>query len=265
MILLIDGDVLLYRFGWRGQEGADWDGDGEKTDWLVNEEMTVDEMHEFIRHLKKTTRCKKARLCLSGPEVFRYDILSTYKHNRKDVQKPQLYHKLKTEIYEHYNVIEKVKLEADDCLGIMSTLKPDKCIIASIDKDLTQIPGWYFNWDKMTEPVYIPEEQANLKFYEQILTGDPGDGFSGVPGIGPVKATKIINEVYADVTNPTEDDFWDAIVTAYHKKELSEEYALKQARMARILRADDWDETNQLPIYWRPGCYPLTTPDNSES
>lgn len=253
-ILLIDGDVLLYRFGHRGQESADWDGDGEKHTWTINEDMTIHEMHDFIKWLKEKTGCTKVWICLSGSssDIFRYKILSTYKHNRKDKEKPELFKVLREELIEQYTIAQKPNLEADDGLGIISTSMPGKCIVCTIDKDLQQIPGMFFNFDKDEEPREISKEDADLFFYKQILTGDPTDGFSGAPGIGTKTADKIINGVYGELAHPSEADIWKAIVETYERKGQTEEYALTMARMARILRVEDWDIERQEPIYWEP-------------
>jgi hypothetical protein len=39
---------------------------------------------------------------------------------------------------------------------------------------------------------------------------------------------------------------------AYEKKKLTAEDALRNARLARILRWDDWDRKKKEPILWRP-------------
>ena len=45
---------------------------------------------------------------------------------------------------------------------------------------------------------------------------------------------------------------WKPIVDAFAEKDLSEEIALKNARLAKILQANDYDFTNQQPILWTP-------------
>ena len=45
---------------------------------------------------------------------------------------------------------------------------------------------------------------------------------------------------------------WEAVVAEYKRQELDESYALTQARLARILRASDWDIRRKKPILWRP-------------
>jgi hypothetical protein len=45
---------------------------------------------------------------------------------------------------------------------------------------------------------------------------------------------------------------WELIVEAYAKKDLTEADALQQARVARILRFDDYDFNKKKPILWTP-------------
>jgi hypothetical protein len=49
-----------------------------------------------------------------------------------------------------------------------------------------------------------------------------------------------------------EDYVWRAIVAAYEKAGKDVAYALTMARVARILRASDYDFDNQRPILWTP-------------
>ena len=94
----------------------------------------------------------------------------------------------------------------------------------------------------------------------QTLTGDTCDGFPGCPGIGPVKAKKLIDNVGSEafeVYNREGRDvfhqfMWACIVAAYAKKGRDAQYALTQARVARILRHDDYDFKTGRPILWEP-------------
>jgi DNA polymerase-1 len=45
---------------------------------------------------------------------------------------------------------------------------------------------------------------------------------------------------------------WEAVLAEYKRQELDEKYALTQARLARILRASDWDNKKKKPILWSP-------------
>ena len=92
--------------------------------------------------------------------------------------------------------------------------------------------------------IEVTPEEADRWFYMQTLTGDATDGYSGCPGGGPKKAEAILE---AAGENP-----WPAIVAAYEKAGLSEEAALQQARVARILRASDYNFKKKEPILWKP-------------
>jgi DNA polymerase-1 len=89
----------------------------------------------------------------------------------------------------------------------------------------------------------------------QVLTGDTCDGYSGCPGIGKKKAEKILNEAIDSYSGDfvTKEEFiWSFIIPAYLSKGLSEEDALTQARVARILRKDDYDFKKGEVKLWSP-------------
>ena len=69
----------------------------------------------------------------------------------------------------------------------------DISIIASIDKDLKQVPGRHYNFvTRVMEDV--SEFQGWYNFYTQLLVGDPTDNIKGCPGIGKVKAAKALRD-----------------------------------------------------------------------
>ena len=74
--------------------------------------------------------------------------------------------------------------------------------------------------------IEVTEEDANYNHLLQALTGDAVDGYSGCPGIGIKRASRLLDA----------DASWDSVIAAYDKAGLTEEDALVQARVARILR-----------------------------
>ena len=243
--LLIDADIVVFKTAIALEEKpTDW-GDG-----LVSEGSPENfpkariNAVQFIKYLQRSTWATKTTLCFTAKDNFRYDVLPAYKENRKDLDKPKLFTKLKRYLENNYSCKVKPKLEADDTLGILSTLDPGNCVIATIDKDLKQIPGKHFNWN-WNRPFEVDEYYANLYFYQQILTGDPVDGYKGIPGVGPAGAEKILKTV-------TDEDYWSTIVRAYEAKGLTEEDALQQARVARMCRAEDYDFKKEEVIWWKP-------------
>jgi DNA polymerase-1 len=60
--------------------------------------------------------------------------------------------------------------------------------------------------------------------------------------MGPKKAEKLLAEAPS----------WAPVVKAFTDAKLTADDALKQARLARILRWDDWDKEKKEPILWTP-------------
>ncbi len=124
------------------------------------------------------------------------------------------------------------QLEADDAMGIFAT-KFEGNIIVSPDKDMRQIPGKLYNLEDTT--TITPEEGAKWHLI-QTLAGDQTDGYSGVPGIGVKRATTLFEK---------EGYSWSTVVKAFEDKGLTEEDALCNARLARILTDEDYDSQNK--------------------
>ena len=244
--LLIDGDILLYRFAHSNEYSIEWE-EGVHSRVVSGEEAIAD-LERFINDIQENTGAvsKAPIIVFSGKNNFRYTVLPTYKHNRAGNVKPELYQHLKDYLRENYVWKEIEGLEGDDVMGIMATKNPGKYIIASIDKDMMQIPGSHYNWNH-DESREVEEYEGDITFYTQVLTGDPTDGYAGIPGIGPKKAEKILQEGISEGWT-----VWGTICLAYEAAGLTEADALQQARVARILRHTDYDFKNKQVILWTP-------------
>jgi DNA polymerase-1 len=131
-------------------------------------------------------------------------------------------------------------LEADDALGIYATKEPGH-ILCSPDKDMRQIPGQLYD---LTDGVVTVEPEEGRRWHLiQTLAGDQTDGYAGVPGIGIKRAVALFEK---------EGYTWDTVVKAFAEKDLGEDVALMNARLAKILQCDDYDFTNQKPRLWSP-------------
>lgn len=157
---------------------------------------------------------------VSGENNFRKEIDPNYKANRSQPS-PKWREVCKQHLIDKYGAIEAHGCEADDYCGIYQS---DSTIICGIDKDLLQIPGKHWSWeivrkDKVVRPSQfhnISELDGLKNFYKQVLTGDTSDNIIGIKGIGPVKASKLIDgleteeEIYTKVydvyTEDCEDD-----------------------------------------------------------
>ena len=244
--LLIDTDIVAYKCASVNQTDYDW-GDGV-TSRVVNRDKAFDQALTVIEDLLTELKADKAIVCLTDKDNFRHGVLPSYKGNRKGVEKPELLQEIKDYLAANYESYTRPTLEADDVMGILSThpkLILGKKIIVSEDKDMKTIPGWLYNPRKDKKPYRVTKEAADRYHLYQTLIGDATDGYKGCPGIGPKKGEAVL-----DGAEPHE--WWDAVVETYESKGLTEEDALVQARVARILRAVDYDFKNKEVILWEP-------------
>lgn len=268
--LLIDADLMAYRAAAGTQETHDW-GEGivsVSTDIDAAKRQLRDEIDRFMA----ATDATDFLICLSDDfNNFRKDVDPTYKQSRKEVERPELLYVLKDWLAERFTYRRVPTLEADDILGIMSTeAHQGTRIMVSQDKDMKTIPGYLYRpYDETPEVQAISLEEADRFHLWQTLTGDAVDFYPGCPGVGPVAADKLLDgnlgwEDYVHVMKSgprkgqeevrwrpkTFDRTWDAVVSAFRKAGKTAKDALVQARLARILRASDFD--GRRPILWTP-------------
>ena len=75
------------------------------------------------------------------------------------------------------------------------------------------------------------------------MAGDQTDGYSGIPGVGIKRAQTIFED---------KGYSWKTVLESFKEKGMTEEDALVNARLARILTVDDYDFENKQPIPWTP-------------
>ena len=239
-VLLIDGDLYLFKACAAAEIEVDW---GEDI-WslMTNLRDAKDIFNRTIDKIIDATDCDNLIVAFSDSKNFRSDVDPTYKWGRKKTRKPVGYKGMIEWVKETRKTAQIPMLEADDVLGICGSAPGFNVIMVSDDKDLKSVPGQLYR--PMTgEYSTISKKQADMWFYKQALMGDATDGYSGCPGIGEKTAEKIL----------ASDCSWDAVVKTYASKNLNQGHALTQARLARILRYDDWDHEKQLIKLWEPG------------
>lgn len=121
--------------------------------------------------------------------------------------------------------IKDLQYEADDLIADRAReLGEEHVVVISIDKDLRMnIPGIHFSYyrpikkdeygfkeiSEMVGLSHVSKEEAELNFWTSMLTGDSTDGIKGVPGIGKVKAAKIL---------ATSENYKLSVIEAYQKQ-----------------------------------------------
>lgn len=235
--LLIDGDMVVFQITIGHEQEIQWDDEVHTLHSRFSD--CVDTFDEYMKNIEEELNAGTSIFAFSGHDNFRKTVSPDYKSNRKKTRKPLAYKRLRDHIESLYTHKCEDNLEADDVLGIMATSGQYKnTIIVSDDKDLLSIPGRTYRLGQLHD---ITVDEADKNFLMQTLTGDVTDGYKGCPGVGPKKAESIL-----------QIPSWDQVANAYVIAGLTEEDALTQARLARILRASDWDQDNRRVILWQP-------------
>ena len=243
--LLIDADFFWYRAASAAEDEHEYNpdltvivGDFKRGKQIVKQELN-----------KLTTRFDSNDLILyfTDTKNFRKEIDPNYKGNRTK-RKPCGYLKLKNWGMETYPSQVIPNLEADDALGIAATSGEfTNFVLISPDKDLQQIPCRLYN---LKEEWTVDPKDAERKLYEQALTGDSTDGYTGCVGCGPKRAGLILDKA--------KGNYWPAVVKAFEAAGHTYEDALRNLRLARILQTDDWDAKTQTPILITPNVEALS-------
>jgi DNA polymerase-1 len=247
--LLIDADIIAYKCSSATESSWDFNETGEGTVFADFDTARVN-AEKAVEELRKTLAADEVIICLSDPHAnFRKVLTPTYKSKRVTVAKPVNLQATKDWLAENYRSYMKPTLEGDDVAGILAThptLIPGTRILVSDDKDLRQIPGKLFV-PRTGERLVISQLDGDRFHMKQTLTGDPTDGYSGCPRIGPkspfVAALDRCEDAYA---------LWQVVLSGYESKGVPVEEAILQARLARILRWPDWDAEAQAPRLWSP-------------
>lgn len=265
--VLIDADPLVISCGIVNEFEQEWDDDV----WTLscNVRQVKADVMDAAERIKKDLKADEMILFISQGRTFRHDLSPAYKAGRG--RKPVGTNEVKRWLVEEMGAKLKPGIEADDALGIMAThptlIKGEK-IVASVDKDLKTIPGKLYRDGVVTD---ITPEDAEKFFLMQTLMGDPTDGYPGCPGVGPVRAELALSELLA--VEPYEHTFksgprkgtsetryrdipardrWHVVTSHFEAAGLTEDDALLQARLARILHYTDYDFKKKEPILWTP-------------
>jgi len=248
-ILIIDGDVLAYNScppRWESKASKqgdkyirelDIDGNNKVLEYTKEEDAQYLQIcwnnfkSNYQKLMDKFFAIESLMAVAKGPH-FRDRIYSDYKGHRKKNQLQSFVTEVrKLAVYEGYAVFAEDR-EADDYIRTWA----EECrrankrfIICSIDKDLKCIPGTHYKLnDKPT--IEISEKEAMNFYYRQLLMGDPTDKIPGLPGVGPVKAKKYLEDC------KTEEDYRQEILGCY-KATYGEEwkdYLLSNGKLIHI-------------------------------
>lgn len=224
--VLIDGDILVYRTGFAGQQtlvsavlpdgAVVVDGAKNKTECLAElanvgvpeadvqfrKEVSLDSLGNVFHSLDVqlesilgTLSAKSSRVFITGSGNYRELLAKTlpYKGNRV-AEKPVRYQELRDRLVKRWGAEVCQGHEADDAIAAALTGANEYTVAVSIDKDLRQVPGWHWNWLKDDGPQYITHMDGMFNLFCQVLSGDATDNIPGLHKVGPKTAEKWLLE-----------------------------------------------------------------------
>ena len=219
----------------------------------------------MINNILDCVDADEHKIFITGKGNFREEVatIAPYKGNRDEAHKPIHYKAIGEYLVNHWGADVVPDMEADDAMGIMQWKhlpfeEPEdryNTVICTLDKDLNMIPGLHYNW-KNEEFSFITEQEANVFFYRQLLTGDATDNIIGCgkreetvyksgkkkgqkymkrKGIGPKKAEQLIP------SHATEEEMYKTVKKEYEAlfKDEWEEKLRENADLLWIRREED--------------------------
>ena len=185
-VVLIDADSIYFQASYR----------------LKKNEVRK-KIDEIMSDIEGKSFMAQQLVAVKGKGNFRKDLYPLYKANRNRDYDPEhaaalnYGHKY---MVEKYNAVMANGMEADDlvCIWAYEAREQERnYLIAGIDKDLKQIPGHHYNFNKQ-EFDFVDDDTAHRNLMLQCLTGDGGDNIPGIKGIGPKKAANILGSTRMD-------------------------------------------------------------------
>lgn len=262
-----EGEPVLIRFedGEQGETALKayktWkEAQGENINVLREDKILTPEPVEFALHTVKAQvsgielavrdhffTCARLYPILSGPGNYREDIatIRPYKGNRKAAP-PIHYQNIRNYLTSTCGAKVVHGREADDEVSILAhraRADKDAYVVATIDKDLDQIPGWHYDYLKKVF-YHISEDAARKVFWAQVLSGDSSDNVPGCWKMGVVGA----NEIIQTIDDGRGDEYlWEAVIDEYARSmtlpgcpytdRKAEDVALETAQLVYIQKA----------------------------
>lgn len=267
-VLLVDGDALAYAAAAATESTVCWGAPPEDAAqaagasdddalWTTYAEpgASVSALEAELAALRAAFAATDVRVFLSLGPLFRSSLWVGYKANRRGRRRPCGLAAARGHLREAWAAEETAGLEADDLLSMALTAPAEpgvERICVSPDKDLLGAPGLHGRRDEAGRGRLrrVSRAEADRWHLRQTLTGDAADGYPGCAGVGPVRAERILSSAGGGASART----WRAVVAAFAAAGAAPGDALRQARLARLLRHGEFDADRGSPRLWSPPC-----------
>ena len=192
-VLIIDADSIMY-FASYFPEDSLLEFPTEEDRIEEAKYRTRTKLQEIQNNIEEFYNIKNTFIFIGGGNNFRYDILPSYKSNRKE--KNALIPIIADYMLEELGAIPSVGAEADDYVYDATVVSEGKCVVAAMDKDVfyncPDMPFYNYRSHKDTlgEFKHISLKQSRLAIASQVVIGDSGDAIPGAFGIGKAWCNK---------------------------------------------------------------------------
>lgn len=220
-VAVIDGDSIAYMAGYCRSHG---ESEAAVTR-LISQILSATECTTYELYIEEWRKDKK---------LFRRDMCSGYKVRKKKPGIVPFLNHARAFMVEKWNANVVTVYEAEDVVLKRNrelTEAGNDTVICFIDKDLLNIAGNFYNYQKQ-EMLVVDEDEATLRLWRQVATGDQVDCIPGVTGIGPVKAKK-------SITDP--EKAMKQCVKIYKDNSQSYEYFILQYNLIKIREYEGTD------------------------
>lgn len=217
--ILLDVDTMLYRVGYASPAPPTPEAACARlkkmikdTEWKITSSV-ISAMGGSYRQLLVFLTVPDGK----GRYRDKFNKETTYKATRATVPPPVFMDEMREFVKINYltHLCPSSEYEADDAISWHGWYNHDITgnldIIAGVDKDLNQIPGYHWDYSKDSS-YYVSGAMANQFFFHQLLTGDVADSIPGIKGIGPRRADNLLK------SGTTPEDWWDIVLSTYTNK-----------------------------------------------
>lgn len=243
---LVDGDILRYEIGFAAETG--WKATVGDPDAIPPFEYVRELLLSRLETIKDQCRTHlDPKIFLTQGHTFRYDLAKRRPYKGQRVEnKPWHFANLTVYLTDVLDAQVVTEIEADDALTLAHLASDGTTILCSRDKDLKQVPGWFYSWELGGQPSFGPNQISHegsislspttrkltgtglAFFYAQVLMGDPADNIPGLPNCGPVRAYSLLAE-------KTPDEMLEAVKDAYIEEYGIDEYEKELLEQGRLL------------------------------
>lgn len=246
VVALVDAEVVTYQVCSECMTEQRV-GDDEYT-WHVDMAMVRPNLQQRIESAAREIGAGEIVLAVGSKGNWRKRICETYKANRAGKKKPLGYWAAIEFLRGLYRVDQAEWLEADDVLGILATGEFEgRGVIVSNDKDMLTVPGRHYNPQEPEPSVReVSLQEANIEHAVLALAGDASDGYKGCKGVGEKGAREALAAMQWG------DSIWKTALAMFEKAGHDEAYAIQQFRLARVLRAGEYDPKTGALTLWTP-------------